>query len=477
MSIASLFTRIPTELLRSHRVVPLKEEAEAIQFGVCMPPDAGLLDELAFLLGKEVMTVQMSAESIDALLSENLPEENGSPIPEAQTVSSKLVPGNRGSVVQQVDALIASAIRQHASDIHIEPYETCFRVRYRLDGVLHSVCELVPDQRDAIISRLKIMSALDIAEKRRPQDGRIRFEHAGATIDLRVSTLPTDFGEKVVLRILDRSSLCLDLQMLGLSSADLDMVRDAIHLPFGMILVTGPTGSGKTTTLYAALNEMNNESINITTIEDPIEYNLWGINQTHVRADIGLTFAHALRTFLRQDPNVIMVGEMRDKETVEIAVRAALTGHLVLSTMHTNDAPSTVVRLMDMGVEPFLVADSVKLLVAQRLVRKICKECRSEYFPDSRLVDRLGIGGLPAYLFTGEGCEQCNGTGFRGRTAIFEVMSITEELAELITCRMPIQEIRKMACRQGMRTLREVAVEKMLAGVTTIHEVLRETTR
>ena len=282
----------------------------------------------------------------------------------------------RGPVIQQVNHLIDQAIDQQASDIHIEPYETFFRVRYRLDGVLHTIGELSLLQREAIISRLKIMADLDIAEKRRPQDGRIRHQHGDRTIDLRVSTLPTDFGEKVVLRILDKSHLRLDLDVLGFDEVALSTFRQAIHQPYGIILVSGPTGSGKTTTLYAALNELNTDEVNITTIEDPIEYNLPGINQTHVRADIGLTFARALRSFLRQDPNIIMVGEVRDAETAKIAIRASLTGHLVISTIHTNDAPSTITRLVDMGIEPFLIASSIRLTVAQRLVRRICPDCK-----------------------------------------------------------------------------------------------------
>ncbi len=473
----SIVNRIPAEILSRHRVAPLREDADTFWVGVCAKPEVRMLDDVAFLVGKRVETVLMPPEEIDAMLHEYLSKDQGAfPVPVNTTVSmSTSLKG--GSVVQQVDTLITSAIAQRASDIHIEPYESSFRVRFRLDGVLHLAGELSLDHKDAIISLLKIRAGLDIAEKRRPQDGRIRFEHAGGVADLRVSTLPTDFGEKVVLRILDKSSLNLNLEMLGFLPAELEVFRTAFCLPFGMILVTGPTGSGKTTTLYAVLNELNRPAVNITTIEDPIEYNLAGINQTHVRPDIGFDFARALRTFLRQDPNVIMVGEMRDRETVEIAVRAALTGHLVLSTIHTNDAPSTVVRLTDMGVAPFLVADSVKLLIAQRLVRKICDHCRVEYLPDPRAIARLGMDTLPAGICKGLGCEQCNGTGYRGRTAVFEMMAMTDELSSLISSRAPILEVRKRASSLGMRTLRDAAVEKMLAGITTLEEVLRETAR
>ena len=477
-----LLSRIPAETMLQHRVVPVKEEAQSFLLGTAGDLRQGLQKDLTFMLGKQVIPVPIGAAEIDAFLAEHLTAQTTS---EKTTVQKRDVErssisssgfSNRTSVVQQVDALIQSAIERKASDIHIEPYEASFRVRYRMDGVLHEVGELPLQRKEAVISRLKIMARLDIAEKRRPQDGRIRFDHKGHAIDLRVSTLPTDFGEKVVLRILDKSSLDLDLEKLGFSPNELKAFRNTIHMPFGMILVTGPTGSGKTTTLYAALNELNSPSVNITTIEDPIEYNLQGINQTHVRSDIGFTFAQALRAFLRQDPNIIMLGEMRDKETVDIAVRAALTGHLVLSTIHTNDAPSTVVRLTDMGVEPFLVGASVKLVMAQRLVRKICTNCKSESAPDAQSVDRLKLENVPPHLFVGKGCEHCSGTGYRGRTALFEVMPITEEITQLITRRAAIYEIRNKAVEQGVRTLRTVAVEKMLAGITTIEEVLRETT-
>ncbi|MFK7849034.1 MAG: GspE/PulE family protein [Rhodothermales bacterium] len=474
-----LLTRLPQETMRLYRIIPLKEDAQFFSLGVSKPPSIGLLRDLSFMLGKQVVPVQLPADEIESFLKKNLNSSTGDDaIPAlAQKQSASLVASfsTCGSVVQQVDALIATAIEQNASDIHIEPYETVFRIRYRLDGVLHKVGELSLLQKSAVISRLKIMAALDIAEKRRPQDGRIRFDHDDKVIDLRVSTLPTVFGEKVVLRILDKSSLNLDLKMLGFSPVDLRSFRRTIHLPFGMVLVTGPTGSGKTTTLYAALNELNSREINITTIEDPIEYNLAGINQAHVRSDIGFTFAQALRAFLRQDPDVIMVGEMRDKETVDIAVRASLTGHLVLSTIHTNDASSTVVRLTDMGVEPFLVGASVKLVIAQRLVRRICDHCKTEAAPDEESMERLSFDGLPGHLCVGEGCEQCRGTGYQGRTALFEVMPITEQISEMITREAPGHEIRKKACEEGMRTLREVSTEKMLAGITTIEEVLRET--
>ena len=477
---------LPPETIQQHRIVPLAVEGEALQVGVDGPPAATLLRDLAFLTGKAIVPVEMDPAEIDAWLEAHLlsmtPERaalpGNAPLPPRPAPSTLKAAGRevipQGPVVQQVNHFIQHAIDQHASDIHIEPYETFFRVRYRLDGVLHLVAQLSLLQREAITSRLKIMADLDIAEKRRPQDGRIRYQHRDRTIDLRVSILPTDFGEKVVLRILDKNHLRLDLDTLGFDEPDLKRFRRAIHQPYGIILVSGPTGSGKTTTLYAALNEINIEAVNITTIEDPIEYNLPGINQTHVRADIGLTFAQALRAFLRQDPNIIMVGEIRDRETAEIAIRASLTGHLVLSTIHTNDAASTVTRLMDMGIEPFLVASSLRLAVAQRLVRCICPDCKEEIEPDASQHEEFRGEGLSVF-YQGRGCEACHGTGYRGRTALFEVMPITERTGELIIQRATAYELRRQVQRGGMRQLREVAIERMRTGITTAEEVLRET--
>jgi len=480
---------LPPEAIQRHRIVPLALEGTTLQIGVVETPTATLLRDLAFLTGKTIVPVKVDRAEIDAFL-----EEHVSGVPEGiapmrdvvrgievrdyeaghQTPTAEVRILLQGSVVQQVNTLIERAITKQASDIHIEPYEASYRVRFRLDGVLNTTAEISLLQRDALISRLKIMASLDIAEKRRPQDGRIRYQHAGRTIDLRVSSLPTDFGEKLVLRLLDKSHLKLELGALGFEAADLHTFREAIHQPYGIILVSGPTGSGKTTTLYAALNELNTDAVNITTIEDPIEYNLPGINQTHVRADIGFTFAQALRAFLRQDPNIIMVGEIRDRETAEIAIRAALTGHLVLSTIHTNDAPSTITRLIEMGVEPFLVASSLRLAVAQRLVRCICVRCREEAEPDPALLQALPLhDGGPVYR--GRGCAACQGTGYQGRTALFEVLPVSAMTAELIVQRVPIHALRQQAREEGLPSLRMAAIKKMQTGITTPEEVLRET--
>ncbi len=380
-----------------------------------------------------------------------------------------------GSVVTLVNQLITDAIQMGASDVHVEPYEHILRIRYRLDGVLHEVMHPPISQAKALVSRLKIMADLDIAEKRRPQDGRIRVREGERVIDIRVSSLPTDFGEKIVLRILDRSHLQLDLTKLGFEPRGLRIFKDTIHLPYGMILVTGPTGSGKTTTLYAALNFINRPDINISTIEDPIEYNLPGINQTHVRSDIGLTFAATLRSILRQDPNVIMLGEIRDSETAEIAIRAALTGHLVFSTLHTNDAPSAVTRLIDMGVQPFLVASSIKMILAQRLLRRICDDCKERADVTNDQLAELGLDRVAAQLFKGRGCPACHHSGYSGRTAAYEVLPVGSELSELIAKDASPASLREYARRNGVLSLRQSALLKAERGETSLDEVVRET--
>lgn len=381
----------------------------------------------------------------------------------------------KGSVVKQVDTIIHKAIDLGASDIHFEPFEKMFRVRYRLDGVLQTGGTLSLHQKDGVISRIKIMAQLDIAEKRRPQDGRISVNRNKGQVDLRVSTLPTDFGEKIVLRILDKESQRLELTDLGFNEQGLGIFREAIHHPYGMILVTGPTGSGKTTTLYAALNELNSPEVNITAIEDPIEYYMEGINQTQVHSDIGLNFSNVLRSILRQDPNIIMVGEIRDRETADIAIRAALTGHLVFSTLHTNDAPSAIARLLDMGIEPFLVASSVRLILAQRLVRKVCPECGSDTVADPVLLRQLELEHFTEPLRKGSGCDFCNNTGYKGRTALIEWMPVSSKLSDKINGGAGTGELKRQAEKEGMKSLREAGVQRIKEGITTPEEVIRET--
>lgn len=483
---AEALTWLPIETIRQHRVIPLAGSDQTLRIGTAQPPGAALLRELAFLSGKGVSFETIDEQTIDAFLEAHVPvslfadeealsEAAAGDAQQESTPPARHLNLGRGSIVQQVDHIIQQAILRRASDIHIEPYEAYVRVRYRLDGVLHTVDELSLLQRDALISRIKIMASLDIAEKRRPQDGRIRFAYNERTVDLRVSSLATEFGEKIVLRLLDKSHLKLELEALGFDAQNLSHVREAIRQPYGMILVTGPTGSGKTTTLYAALNELNTDGVNITTIEDPIEYNLPGINQTHVRSDIGFTFARALRAFLRQDPNIIMVGEIRDTETAGIAIRAALTGHMVLSTIHTNDATGTLSRLIDMGIEPFLVASSVRLILAQRLVRRICTHCKTERTPIESLAQDLKIESDAIPWLHGAGCRHCNGTGYRGRVALFEVLPISERLAEMVARRVSVYELRRQARQDGLSPLRTVALEQVRQGITTPEEILRET--
>jgi type IV pilus assembly protein PilB len=385
-------------------------------------------------------------------------------------------------VVRLVNVLLVDALRRGASDVHIEPYEKELRIRFRIDGVLYDVMHPPLKLRDALISRVKIMSKLDISEKRLPQDGRIKIkvkvDSRSRELDFRVSTLPTLFGEKVVLRLLDKQNLMLDMTKLGFEADSLTKFQRNIAKPYGMVLVTGPTGSGKTNTLYSALQSLNTIETNIMTAEDPVEFNLMGINQVQMKEQIGLNFAAALRSFLRQDPNIILVGEIRDFETAEIAIKAALTGHLVLSTLHTNDAPSTISRLMNMGIEPFLVATSVNLIQAQRLIRRICKDCKTQHpTPPEALID-VGFSAEEAAkikTYKGKGCSTCNNTGYKGRIGLYEVMEITDEIRELILIGASALELRKKAIDDGMITLRESGLHKIRSGVTTVEEVVRET--
>ncbi len=385
-------------------------------------------------------------------------------------------------VVRLVNVLMVDSLRRGASDIHVEPYEKDFRIRFRIDGVLYDVMHPPMKLRDPLISRLKIMAKLDISEKRLPQDGRIkikvRVDDRSRELDFRVSTLPTLFGEKVVLRLLDKDKLMLDMAKLGFEAESLEKFKRAIANPYGMVLVTGPTGSGKTNTLYSALQSLNTPETNIMTAEDPVEFNLQGINQVQMKEQIGLNFAAALRSFLRQDPNIVLVGEIRDFETAEIAIKAALTGHLVLSTLHTNDAPSTISRLVNMGIEPFLVATSVNIIQAQRLIRRICKECKEEMHMAPEALVEVGFKPEEAStikLYKGRGCDTCLGTGYKGRVGLYEVMEVTDELRELIIIGASAIELRRKAIECGMITLRESGLYKLREGITTVEEVVKET--
>ncbi len=478
---------IPADVAAKFQVLPLKREGRVLTVAMANPSNIFAIDDIKFITSLDVQPVVCNEVAIkqaiekfyhagDSLASIMEGLEDDIELVEEEEEDPSLVgeEGQNAPVVKLVNTLLSEAVKVGASDIHIEPYEGKVRVRYRIDGVLEEVMEPPVQLKNAIISRLKIMSELDIAERRIPQDGRIKIKIGDKKVDLRVSTLPTIFGEKVVMRILDKENLNIDLAKFGLEERALQNIIKAIAAPFGMLLVTGPTGSGKTTTLYSCLSRLNTPSLNIMTAEDPVEYNLEGINQVQVREEVGLTFASALRAFLRQDPNVVMVGEIRDLETGSIATKASLTGHLVLSTLHTNDAPSTINRLIDMGIEPFLVASSTVLIMAQRLVRRICENCKTE---ENVPTDALVEIGLPAdtIVFRGAGCDRCGGNGYSGRQGLFEVLPVTPEIREMILDRASTAELRQKAIDQGMLTLRQDGLLKIQKGITTVEEVLRET--
>jgi type IV pilus assembly protein PilB len=431
----------------------------------------------------DMASVGLSEVDIDSLAEEEGEVETVKTEDDEIDLGALAKSSEAAPVVKLSNVLLIDALKRGASDIHIEPYEKEFRVRFRIDGILYNVMVLPLKLKDPLTSRLKIMAKLDISEKRLPQDGRIKIrlkvEDRSRDMDFRVSTLPTLWGEKVVLRLLDKTKLMLDMTKLGFEPDSLERFKRAISKPYGIVLVTGPTGSGKTNTLYSAIASLNKPDTNIMTAEDPVEFNLPGINQVQIKDQIGLNFAAALRAFLRQDPNIILVGEIRDYETAEIAVKAALTGHLVLSTLHTNDAPSTVSRLVNMGIEPFLVGTAVNLIQAQRLIRRICSACKEELkdVPSKTLID---VGFTPEMvgtfkLFKGRGCGACNGTGYKGRVGLYEVMEISEGIRDLIMVGATAVEIKRKALEEGMLTLRMSGLEKIKAGITTIEEVLRET--
>jgi type IV pilus assembly protein PilB len=487
----AVIKQIPMEVVQKYRVIPVKRVGNRLTVAMEDPSDVFAIDDIKFMTGYEIEPVLASPSAIGEgmdtyydsanefqdVLSGLDEDTNLDFVEEAEEdfnaaeMSSAV---EEAPVVKLVNLILAEAIRKGASDIHIEAYEKKFRVRYRIDGALYEVMSPPMRLRAALTSRIKIMAQLDISERRVPQDGRIKLKLKDREVDLRVSTLPCLFGEKVVMRILDKGNLTLDLTKLGFSDRAYKQFTDAINSPWGMVLVTGPTGSGKTTTLYSALHQVNTPETNIMTAEDPVEYNLLGINQVHVREEVGLTFPAALRSFLRQDPDIIMVGEIRDGETAEIAVKSALTGHLVLSTLHTNDAPSTINRLLNMGIEPFLVASSVVLILAQRLARRICTECKE---PLEVAKDTLLNMGMPpdvaakAKVYHGKGCPNCNGTGYRGRLALYEVMPIDESIRKLIFSAANADEIKKCAIKGGMDTLRMSGIRKVLEGLTTVDEV------
>jgi type IV pilus assembly protein PilB len=485
---------IPRDIVMKYKIVPVDRTGDTITIALPDPSNVFILDELRLLTKCQIVPVisfetdienaierYYKREDSSAKLEQMLTEiGSGQDMEIVQSNSSNddmdlSVQVNDAPVIKLVNAIIGEAIRDGASDIHVEPYEKTLRLRYRIDGVLQEKPAPPKTFQNAIISRIKILSEMDIAEKRLPQDGRFRVRMEGKDVDFRVNSVPVANGEKIVIRILNQSNLMLDLMNLGFERDELTKFNEQIRQPWGMVLVTGPTGSGKSTTLYSALATINEPGKNISTIEDPIEYQLLGINQVAAREDIGLTFAAGLRSFLRQDPDIIMVGEIRDKETVEVAVKAALTGHLVFSTLHTNDAPSSISRMTNMGVEPFLISASLNMVVAQRLVRRICKNCKQTFTPPRDLLDRIGIGDPSAVFSRGAGCDNCKQTGYRGRVALYEIFVMSEALREKVAQAASPTILKKLAIEEGMRSLRKSGMGKILQGTTTIEEVLSST--
>jgi type IV pilus assembly protein PilB len=489
---------IPAEQALKHLVLPLRRVGRMLTVAMANPTDAGAIDNLKFITRHDIEpvivgeytlrkhldqyyqakedenTLNSLLESIegaedDVELIEEKEDDQGIAALQAQI--------DDAPVVKLINGLLTDAVLRGASDIHIEPFEKEIRIRYRIDGVLREIMKPPMKMKAALTSRVKILSALNIAERRVPQDGRIKLKMKNKVVDFRVSTLPVIYGEKIVLRILDKGNLTLDLEKFGLEpKAEKDFMA-AIMNPYGMVLVTGPTGSGKTTTLYSALSKVNTEDVNIMTAEDPVEYNIYGINQVLVRNEIGMTFAAALKAFLRQDPNIIMVGEIRDIETGGIAIKAALTGHLVLSTLHTNDAPSTITRMIDMGLEPFNVAAALNCVTAQRLLRRICSGCKEVATYPDEFLDAAGIFGEDRNItfYRGKGCEKCGGSGYKGRAGLYEVMSMTNDMRKLIMHGASADELREQGLKDGMLTLRMDGMKKVSRGVTTLEEVIKET--
>ncbi len=488
--------KIPSQIAKKYTLIPIAVKGNKIEVAISDPTNIFALDDVRFVTGlnvvpylsnesailkaidkyygtsKDLDTIMDSITEVNDTLDIITDTEEDKDVKDLEDESSE------EPIIKLANTILMRSVNDGASDIHIEPYENDLRVRYRVDGKLKEFMKLHKAVAPALTSRFKIMAKLNIAEKRLPQDGRIRIRTSGKDIDLRVSTLPTIYGEKTVMRILDRSSVRVNLEDLGFEAQDLERFLNAISSPYGMILVTGPTGSGKTTTLYASLNKINNEDVNIMTAEDPVEYNMEGINQVHIKEDIGLTFAEALRSFLRQDPDIIMVGEVRDTETAEIAIRSALTGHLVFSTLHTNDAPSTVMRLVDMGIERYLIASSLVLILAQRLARRICPHCKKQIDVPPNALMELGFNEEDAHsikVFKGQGCDRCNNTGYKGRVALYEVMPMSETLKNMILNESSVAEMRDQAIKEGMSTLRMSGLKKIKEGVTTIEEVMNVT--
>jgi type IV pilus assembly protein PilB len=499
---ASVIKLIPAEVARKYNILPVNKTGATITIAMADPTNVFAMDDIKFMTGYNVEPVVASELGIKAAIDnyygstsalelkkvmEDLQQSESADLEvleedEEMDVEALTEGAEEAPVVKLVNLILSDAIKRGASDIHVEPYEKEYRVRFRIDGILYEIMNPPLKLKDAITSRMKILAKLDISEKRLPQDGRIKLKmklnEKNKELDFRVSVLPTLFGEKIVMRLLDKDNLRLDMTKLGFEPESLAKFEEAIFKPWGMVLVTGPTGSGKTNTLYSALAKVNSPEVNIMTAEDPVEFNLPGINQVQMKESIGLNFAATLRSFLRQDPNIILVGEIRDFETAEIAIKAALTGHLVLSTLHTNDAPSTINRLMNMGIEPFLVATSVQLIAAQRLARRICQNCKEPVDIAPQALLNLGFKKDEVGTFTvykGRGCEKCNNTGYKGRVGLVEVMIIDDDIRELILSGGTAIDIKKKAAESGMISLRRSGLIKIKDGITTIEEVVRET--
>jgi len=496
---------VPAELATKYLVVPVSRFGRILTLAMSDPSDLAAIEDIKFATRFEIKPVVTSEHSIlkmiekyyhiqkmltDVLQELDTIEEQGDNVKslvgeveevaerkEDEDLSDAMTAEDSGPAVKLVSKIITDAVTLNVSDVHIEPYEKDLRVRYRIDGILHEVMKPPAKVKKALATVIKVMSKLKIEEKRLPQDGRIKAKVKGRIVDIRVSTVPTLFGEKIALRVLDRSAITLNLDVLGFEESNLTGFRRAIKTPYGIVLVTGPTGCGKTTTLYSALTELNDPGLNIITAEDPIEYSLHGINQLQVHEKIGLTFASAIRSYLRQDPNIIMVGEIRDFDTARIAIQASLTGHLVLSTVHTNSAAATITRLVNMNVEPFLLASTLLAIQSQRLIRKICENCKEKTkVPDAILLDAgLDPKNIDFPIYKGSGCDRCRGTGYKGRVGLFEVMLVTPRIRETILKRLPAHELEKAAIEEGMLTMRESGLAKLRQGLTTFDEVIRET--
>ena len=482
--------QIRPPVARTYAVVPLKYTDTTITLAAVDPFNSSIVDDLTFSLNKDVSLVVSDPEGVEILLRQSYGEEDASiddilgelsgvEFGDGDLSESEIANiANETPIIRFVNLVLQQAIRDKASDIHFEPFEDCFKIRYRIDGALYEMAPPPKSLALPVISRVKVLANLNIAETRIPQDGRIKMSISGRPIDLRVSTLPTQFGESVVLRILDKSVVNLDLEKLSMSEDVMLSIRRLVNLPNGIFIVTGPTGSGKTTTLYSALREVNTVDLKILTAEDPVEYEIDGIMQVQINHTVGLDFASALRSFLRQDPDKIMVGEIRDLETAQIAVQASLTGHVVLATLHTNDSPGAVTRLMDMGVEPYLIEASLEGVLGQRLVRRICTHCRTAYEPDQEIIDMLGVDPIEIadkQFYFGKGCPECTNSGYRGRQGLFELLLVNDALRQLITAKVPTLVLKQKAIELGMRTLRDDGLRAIFDGATTVDEVLKYT--